>query len=124
MVSEGGARNAGDSGPPHPCAIGRGACDLTTLCCPAELMNLMSVCEHLGRCSAVDGDLRPGDVAALVGEQECHQLRNLLRRSVAVHRHLLHPLLALLGRTERDHVGVDWTGMNRVPPDFAAAEVA
>src|SRR5439155_9301972 len=77
----------------------------------------------LGGCSAVDGDLRPGDVAALVGEQECHQLCNLLRRSVAVHRHLLHPLLALLGRAERDHVGIDWTGMNRVHPDFAAAEV-
>jgi hypothetical protein len=42
---------------------------------------------------------------------------------VTVHRHLLHPLLALLGRAERDHVGVDWTGMNRVHPDFAAAEV-
>src|SRR5258708_844227 len=55
----------------------------------------------LGRCSAVNGDLCPRDVAALVGEQECHQLRNLLRRSVAVHRHLLHPLLALLGCAER-----------------------
>src|SRR3954452_23628678 len=32
-------------------------------------------------------------------------------------------LLALLGRAERDHVGVGWTGMNRVHPDFAAAEV-
>src|SRR3954453_3555782 len=77
----------------------------------------------LGRCSAIDGDLRPSNVAALVGEQECHQLRNLLRRSVAVHRHLLHSFLALLGRAERDHVGVYWTGMNRVHPDFAAAEV-
>ena len=35
----------------------------------------------------------------------------------------LLPLFALLGRAERDHVGVDWTGMNRVHPDFAAAEV-
>src|SRR5436190_1651020 len=77
----------------------------------------------LGGCSAVDGDLRPGDVAALVGEQECHQLCNLLRRPVTVHRHLLHPLVALLGRAERDHVGVDWTGMNRVHPDLAVAEV-
>src|SRR4051812_31368853 len=67
----------------------------------------------LGRYSAVDGDLRPGDVAALVGEQECHQLRNLLRRPVAVHWHLLHSLVALLGRAERDHVGIDWTEMTR-----------
>src|SRR3954467_11379346 len=29
---------------------------------------------RLGRCSAIDGDLRPSNVAALVGEQECHQL--------------------------------------------------
>src|ERR671929_237084 len=73
--------------------------------------------------NGVDGDLRPGDVAALVREQEGHQLCNLLRRSVTVHRHLLHPLLALLGRTERDHVGIDWAGMNGVHPDFAAAKV-
>src|SRR6185295_12009823 len=74
--------------------------------------NLRVAAHHwgLGRCSAVDGNLRPGDVAALVGEQEGHQLRNLLRRPVAVHRHLLHTLLAPLGRAERDHVGVDWAG--------------
>ena len=43
--------------------VGRAGClrPYRTLCCPAELMNFMSVCEHLGRCSAVDGDLRPGD---------------------------------------------------------------
>src|ERR1043166_2810162 len=39
----------------------------------------------------------PGDVAALVREQEGHQLCNILRRSVTVHRHLPHPLLACSG---------------------------
>ena len=38
------------------------------------------------------------------------------------HRRLLLKAIADLA-AERDHIGIDWTGMNRVHPDFAAAEV-